>query len=119
MVAAMECEARDVLSNILDNVETHVQGIDAPRQVCPLVEYSENKIYKNTLVSQLNGNPFLSKDRLMRIRNSTYFNNAEDYLSAVKSSSTCLLGLESDCAMFMMQRSSTKMSLTLKATAKQ
>jgi hypothetical protein len=70
------------------------------------------------LVSQLNGNPFLSKDRLTRVRNSIYFNNADEYLSAANSSSTCLLGLESDYAIYMMQRSTTRGSSVLRAAGK-
>jgi hypothetical protein len=54
-------------------------------------------VYKSTLVNELNGNPFLSKDKLTRIRNSIYFNNADDYLSVASSTSTCLLGLGSHC----------------------
>ena len=54
----------------------------------------------------------------MQVRNSIYFNNAKDYLSDAKSSSTYLLGLESDCAMFIIQRSSTKMTLASKVVGK-
>jgi hypothetical protein len=43
-------------------------------------------VYKSTLVNELNGNPFLLKDRLIWICNSVYFNNFEDYLSAAASS---------------------------------
>lgn len=32
-------------------------------------------------ITQLNGNPFFSKDKLTRLRNSLYFNNDDDYLS--------------------------------------
>ena len=50
VVAAIECEARDALSNILADVKMHVQGIDTPSQVSPLVEYSRKTKYKSTLV---------------------------------------------------------------------
>ena len=38
-------------------------------------------ISKSSRVTQLNGNPFFSKDKLTRLRNSLYFNNDDDYLS--------------------------------------
>jgi hypothetical protein len=52
------------------------------------------------LISQLNGNLFLLKDRLTRVRNSIYFNNADAYCFAAESYKTCLLGLESDCRVY-------------------
>jgi hypothetical protein len=67
------------------------------------MEYQRNKIYKSTLVSQLNANPFLSKDRLRRVKKSLYFNNSDAYLIATSSSSTCLLGLGSDCGVYLVQ----------------
>ena len=63
----------------------------------------EKAIYKSTLVAELNGNPFLSKDQLTRIKNSMYFNNAEDYLSAANSTIIVLMGLGSDCGVLFMQ----------------
>jgi hypothetical protein len=66
-------------------------------------------------VSELNGNPYLSKDRLTRFRNSIYFNNAEDYLSAASSSSTMLLGLGSDCGVFFLQTANLNTTLAVKA----
>jgi hypothetical protein len=64
---------------------------------------------------KLNGNPFLSKDRLTRIRNSIYFNNFEDYLSAATSNSTCLLGLGSDCGVFFVESQSRAVGSAAKA----
>lgn len=60
-------------------------------------------IYKSTLVAKLNGNLFLSKDRLTRIKNFAYFNNAEDYLSTTNLTTTAFLGLGSDCGVLFMQ----------------
>ena len=57
-------------------------------------------MFKSTLVSELNGNPFLSKDRLTRVQNSIYLNNVEEYMSAANSEKTCLLGLGSDYAVY-------------------
>jgi hypothetical protein len=76
---------------------------------------SDKVVYKSTLVNELNGNPFLSKDRLTRIRNSIYFNNSEDYLSAATSNSTCLLGLGSDCGVFFVESQSHAVESAAKA----
>jgi len=62
-------------------------------KVIPFVKCVGYNIYKSTLVSQLNANPFLSKDRLTRVKNSIYFNNSNDYISASSSTKTILLGL--------------------------
>ena len=67
---------------------THIQLV---------VTYEGHTIYKSTLVSQLNGNHFLSEDRLTRVRNSIYFNNANDYIATSSSTSLMMLGLGSDC----------------------
>jgi hypothetical protein len=66
-------------------------------------------------VSELNGNPSLSKDRLTRVRNSIYFNNAEDYFSAASSNSTMLLGLGSDCGVFFLQSANLNTTSVVKA----
>jgi hypothetical protein len=42
----------------------------------------------------------LSKDRLTWVRNSIYFNNANDYIVATNSKNTCMLGLVSNCVVF-------------------
>jgi hypothetical protein len=67
---------------------------------CAIVEFEGQKIYKSTLVSQLNSNPFLSKDRLARVKTSLYFNNSDAYLAAAESSSTCMLGIGCDCGVY-------------------
>jgi hypothetical protein len=66
-------------------------------------------------VSELNGNPYLSKDRLTRVRNSIYFNNAEDYLSAASSNSMMLLGLGSDCGVFFLHSANLNTTSAVKA----
>ena len=71
-------------------------------KVIPFVEFTRHKIFKSTLVSQLNSNPFLSKDRLTRIRNSIYFNNLDDYINASSSTETMLLELGMDCGVYFM-----------------
>jgi hypothetical protein len=52
------------------------------------------------LLSQFNASHFLSKDKLTRVRKSMDFNNSNAYLTATSSSSTCLLGLGSDCGVY-------------------
>jgi hypothetical protein len=98
-------ETRSVFRDMLDNLEPHIcEAFEPVSIVSPVVEYSGHQIYKSTLVSQLNGNPFLSKDRLACVKNSIYFNNSEDYLRAANCANTQLLGLGSDCAVFFVQR---------------
>ena len=82
------------------------------------VEYFEKVIFKSTLVSELNGNPFLSKDHLTWIRNSVYFNNVEDYLNAANLSSSCLLGLGSDCEVYFVQKSSLNTTSAIQTVCK-
>ena len=79
-------------------------------KVIPFVEFFGHKIFKSTLVSQLNSNLFLSKDRLTRVRNFIYFNNSDDYINASSSTKTMLLGLSMDCGVYFMQRSTTTIS---------
>lgn len=116
-VAEEEC--RDAISQMLDSasptepVVTNCSTED--RKVWPVVEYMGKPIYKSTLVSELNGNPFLSKDRLTQIKNSVYFNNAEEYLAAANSSATCFLGLGSDCGVFFVEAYNVNQSSTVNA----
>jgi len=78
--------------------------------VCLLVEYQKNKIYKFMLVNQLNANPFLSKDRLTRVRKLIYINNLDAYLIVASSSSTCLLSLNSDCGVYFVHNDKNQAS---------
>jgi len=86
-------------------------------KVIPVVEFFSHKIFKFTFVSQLNSNPFLSKDRLTRIKNSIYFNTSDDYINA-SSTETMLLGLGRDCGVYFVQSNTTTVSSTVKATKK-
>lgn len=117
-IVLAEMETRDVLAEMLSTHENQVVSELAPLRVIPVVEYGGHQILKSTLVSQLNANPFLSKDRLTRVRNSMHFNNSADYLNATSSSSTCLLGLGSHCGVYFVQRSTTMVSSTVKAAAR-
>jgi hypothetical protein len=109
-VPVLERECRDAITEMLDEVELPAaidkDPADLVEKFEPTNEYSGKVIFKSTLVSELNGNPFLSKNRLIRIRNSIYFNNAEDYLNAANSSFSCSLGLGSDCGVYFVQKSS-------------
>ena len=115
-----EGECMDALSELMDAVEPPApsltnSGATHAQSIVPTVEYGGKTIYKSTLVSELNGNPYLSKDRLTRVRNSVYFNNSEDYLSAASCESTMLLGIGSDCGVFFVQRNTTTTSSAVKA----
>lgn len=119
-VAEEEC--RHAISEMLDEAEPRQPGMSdcesSNLKIMPVVQYNGQTIYKSTLVADLNGNPFLSKDRLTRIKNSVYFNNADDYLSAANSSTTALLGLGSDCGVYFVQSASLNQSSAVKAAQK-
>jgi hypothetical protein len=115
-----ENEARDIISDVRSGVQCPNNGIGAGTSAptvlyCPTVSMSGKVVYKSTLVNELNGNPFLSKDRLTRISNSIYFNNFEDYLSAATSNSTCPLGLGSNCGVFFVESQSRAVGSAAKA----
>ncbi|KAL3687374.1 hypothetical protein R1sor_013683 [Riccia sorocarpa] len=65
----------------------------------PMVSYDGHSIYKATLVSQLVGNPTLSKDRLTRIKQAIYFNGVKQK-ARVDGVPVCILDIGSDCAVF-------------------
>ena len=111
----MEAKAADVITEMLNAHEELMPAIIPEIAIVPFVQYEGKQIFKNTLVSQLNGNPFLSKDQLTRVQNSIYFNNLEEYLAAANSMDTCILGLGSNCVVYMVQRSSTTWSRVSKA----
>jgi hypothetical protein len=116
-VAQNEC--KDAISEMFNAVECPMdEASHSDTKIIPIVEFSGKVIYKSTLVSELNGNPYLSKDRLTRVRNFVYFNNAEEYLSAASSSTTILLGLGSDCGVMFVSRNSLSVSSTAKAARK-
>jgi hypothetical protein len=113
-----ELEAREAICTMLDDYKVHVKEGIMLDKIVSFVEYEGIVIYKSTLVSQLNSIPFHSKDRLTKIRNSIYFNNSKDYLNAANATDTCLLGLGSNCAVYMVQCSTTKKSSTSKVVRK-
>jgi hypothetical protein len=107
-----------MLNEVEHPAATNKDPADLVEKFEPTVEYSGKVIFKSTLVSELNGNPFLSKDRLTRIRNSVYFNNAEDYRNVANSSSSYLLGLGSDCGIYFVQKSSLNTTSAVQTTCK-
>ncbi|KAL3680514.1 hypothetical protein R1sor_023470 [Riccia sorocarpa] len=66
-------------------------------KVDPMVSLEGHMIYKATLVSQLVGNPTLSKDRLTRIKQSVYFNGVKPK-PRVEGVPVCIMDIGSDCA---------------------
>ena len=102
-VVVLQAETEDVVTKLLNLEEPQVSFAPPADKVIPFVEYRGYNIYKSTLVFQLNANPFLSKDRLTRVKNSIYFNNSDDYISASSSQDTMWLGLEMDCGVYFMQ----------------
>ena len=114
----IEGEVRDAIFDMLGSHEDQPQSIPCPSQVHPIVQFSGHIIYKSTLVSQLNGNGFLSKDRLTRVKHSMYFNNHDDYVTAAASFSTCLVGIGSDCGVFFVQHNTTGLSSTIRLAKK-
>ena len=64
----MESEWRHELDEILDTIDENVN-----KTTKPVVELDGKDMFKSCLVSQLNGNPTLSKDMLTRVRNGVYF----------------------------------------------
>ncbi|KAL3678512.1 hypothetical protein R1sor_021468 [Riccia sorocarpa] len=92
-LAVVGHEARHVMSEVLQQVcsDEEVTKFD------PLVIYDGHSIYKATLVSQLVGNPTLSKDRLTRIKQSIYFNGVK-HRPRADGVPVCILDIGSDCA---------------------
>ena len=82
------------------------------------IEVDGHAIYKSALVSQLNGNIFLSKDRLARIKQSIQFNNHANCLQARSSCLSSLLSIGSDFGVHFVQRSTTRLLSTIKSVAK-
>ena len=82
------------------------------------MEFDGHRIFKSTLVGQLNGNPFLAKDRLTRVKNLLYFNNSEDYLRAATCSNTCFVGIGSDVGVYFLQRTTITRPSTVTAAKK-
>jgi hypothetical protein len=115
---ATENETRDALRELMNEHNFGAAGDAQKNSLSATVQYNGHEIYKSTLVSELNSNPFLSKDMLTRVHNSIFFNNSNDYVAAANSESSCLLGLGSDCAIYFVQRNTTRMIFAAKASMK-
>ena len=76
----IEEEARDAVTDVLNSAEVQVQQPQGSERIEVTVEVDGHVIYKSTLMSQLNGSVFLSKDRLARIKHSAQFNNHDNFL---------------------------------------
>lgn len=87
-VVLAECELRHVLDSVVDEEEK------IHSQVSPFVEVDGKQICKSTLVSQLNGNPMLSKDRLTRVKSGIY--HVVDKNVRLQTGTSLVVG--SDCA---------------------
>ena len=117
-LATLEEETRDAITDVLNCALPPVTMLPSNEKITPIVEVDGHCIYKSTLVSQLNGNRFLSKDRLARIKHSIEFNNHDNCMQAGSSSSTGLLCIGSDCGVHFVQRSTTRISSIVKSAAK-
>ena len=117
-LAALEEETCDAIMDILNCALPQVTMLQSNEKIMPTMEVDGHYIYKSTLVSQLNGNHFLSKDRLTRIKHSIEFNNHNNCMRVGLSSSTGLLCIGSDCGVYFVQRSTTRISSTVKFVAK-
>ncbi|KAL3702081.1 hypothetical protein R1sor_020103 [Riccia sorocarpa] len=87
-------ETRHVMAEVLQQVQAEGASV---RKYDPMVVYEGHNIYKATLVSQLLGNPTLSKDRLTRIKQSIYFNGVKPK-PRQDGVPVCIMDIGSDCA---------------------
>ena len=85
----MESEWRHELDEILDSTDENVR-----KTIKPVVNLDGKDMFKACLVSQLNGNPTLSKDRLTKVRSGVYFRRDGNTLQKGVSIG---FGIGSDC----------------------
>ena len=78
----VEEETCDAITDLFNQAEDHVTSVLSIENILPTVEIDGQSIYKSTLVSQVNGNVFLTKGRLARIQHVIQFNNHDNYLHA-------------------------------------
>ena len=117
-LTSLQDEARDAVIDLLNDAEVQIPRPKSSQPVEATVSVDGHCIYKSTLVSQLNGSTFLSKDRLARIKHSIEFNNHDNCMQAGLSSGSGLLSIGSDCAVHFVQRSTTRLSSTIRSAAK-
>src|SRR5450759_5169863 len=93
-VAIARAEVQETMSNMYNDLlycEERRESVD------PTVSYEGKKMYKTTLISQLNDNPHLSKDRLTRVKSSLYFNNLVDKPKVQDGSPTMFIHVGTEC----------------------
>lgn len=101
LLPIIEDETRQGISNMLDCEEVSRESSTAIVKFAPMVEYGGHQIFKAALVSQLNTNPFLSKDRLTQVKYSIYFNYIDDHINASSSPISMLVRLGFDVGIFL------------------
>ena len=92
-----------VIYNMLDCEEMSGETSTTIVKGMPMVEYEEHQIFKATLIFQLNASLFLYKDKLMQVKNSIYFKNVDDYISASSCPLPCWLVWDMMWASFCVQ----------------
>ena len=114
----VEEETCDVTTDLLNQAKDQVSSVQRTKKILPTVEVFGHSIYKATLVSQLNGNVFLSKDRLARIKHSIQFNNEDNCLNTRSLCGSSLIPIGSDCGVHFVQRNTTTLLSSVKPAAK-
>ena len=84
-VSILQFELRHVLDSMVDDHEK----IPMEHFVVPFVLVDGSKIFKSTLVNQLNGNPTLSKDRMTRIKYGMLYTKLEKIISSAGDNGFC------------------------------
>ena len=97
-LARLQEEARDAMTEVLNSAKVQILENQGGPKIQPTVEVDGHCIFKSTLVSQLNGNNFLSKDRLARIKHNIQFNNHDNCVRVGMSLGTGFLSIGSNCA---------------------
>ena len=96
-----ECVENDdeiAISEIRHELDAILDDNNVNSKVSSFVQVDDKIIFKSTLVSHLNGNPTLSKDRLTRVREGVFYSceNANDFLNGNGN----LIGIGLDCVVF-------------------
>lgn len=106
------------MTDVLNSAEVQILENQGGPKIQPTVEANGHCIFKSTLVSQLNGNNFLSKDRLARIKHNIQFNNHDNCVRAGMSLGTGLLSIGSNCAVHFVHQNTTRLSSMVRSATK-
>ena len=106
----IEDETWPIISNMLDYEEVFGESSTTVVKVMLALEYDKHQIFKVALVSQLNANVLLSKDRFTHVKISIFFKNNNDYISASSLPTPMLVRLGSNLGIFLYP---TRISSTL------